>query len=80
MAIRILLDHGVQQEKIVFVTMLVAKPGGIAVLRKAFPDVKFVCGGVDEQLKESWLEFTDEAGIRKRRKAWITSPGTHALV
>lgn len=75
MAIRILLDHGVQQDRIVFVTLLVAAGGGICVLRKAFPDVKFVCGSVDGKLKESWLEYHDQNGVCKRRKAWIMHPG-----
>lgn len=75
MAIRILLDHGVQQDRIFFVSLLVAAGGGICVLRRAFPHVKFICGCVDGKLKESWLEYRDNDGVSKRRKAWITHPG-----
>ena len=51
MAIRTLLDHGVQQDHIVFVTFLVARYGGIEVLHRAFPGVRIVCGAVDDVLE-----------------------------
>ncbi|KIP07670.1 hypothetical protein PHLGIDRAFT_29945 [Phlebiopsis gigantea 11061_1 CR5-6] len=65
MAIRVLLDHGVPQEHIIFVTFLVAKLGGVVVLRKAFPRVRIVCSAVDEGLSERWLEVvgTDGEGL-----------------
>lgn len=66
MAIRVLLDHGVKQEHIVFVTMLVAAGQGIQVLRRAFPLVTFLCGAVDENLEEHTIDG---------RIVWITSPG-----
>lgn len=59
MAIRVLLDHGVLQEHIVFVTFLVARFGGIVHLRKVFPRVKIVCSAVDPGLSERWLELLD---------------------
>jgi hypothetical protein len=55
MAIRTLLDHGCRQDHIIFVTFLVAKTGGIHSLRKAFPGITFVCGAVDDDLRELWL-------------------------
>lgn len=83
MAIRVLLDHGVLQEHIIFVTFLVAKQGGICVLQKAFPLVKIVCSAVDDQLSERWLEVVDadsegEDGVDSDfdgRKAWVIEPG-----
>lgn len=56
MAIRTLLDHGVQQDHIIFVTFWVARTGGLHVLQCAFPKVKIICGAVDPQLKVSWIE------------------------
>lgn len=55
MAIRVLLDHGVQQDRIVFVTFVIALAGGISKLRRAFPDVHIVCGAVDGVLAEHWV-------------------------
>ncbi|KAI0833343.1 armadillo/beta-catenin/plakoglobin [Trametes gibbosa] len=54
MAIRVLLDHGVPQENIIFVTFIVAACGGVRVLQHAFPKVRIVCGAVDPILRESW--------------------------
>ncbi|KAI0368662.1 armadillo/beta-catenin/plakoglobin [Pilatotrama ljubarskyi] len=54
MAIRVLLDHGVPQENIIFVTFIVAACGGVRVLQRAFPKVRIVCGAVDPVLRESW--------------------------
>ena len=83
MAIRVLLDHGVRQDHIIFVTFLVARQGGICVLQKAFPLVKIVCSAVDEHLSETWLEVMDpdsegEDGADSDsdlRKAWVIEPG-----
>lgn len=54
MAIRVLLDHGVPQANIIFVTFIVAACGGVRVLQRAFPGVRIVCGAVDPVLRESW--------------------------
>ncbi|RPD59983.1 armadillo/beta-catenin/plakoglobin [Lentinus tigrinus ALCF2SS1-6] len=54
MAIRVLLDHGVPQENIIFVTMIVAACGGVRVLQRAFPKVRIICGTIDPVLRESW--------------------------
>ena len=82
MAIRLLLDHGVRQDHIIFVTFLVAKEGGICVLQKAFPLVKVVCAAVDGQLTERWLEILDPdsegEGVEDDadgRKVWVIEPG-----
>jgi len=47
MAIRILLDHGVQEENITFITIL-ASACGLRTLARVFPGVKVVVGGLDE--------------------------------
>ena len=88
MAIRVLLDHGVPQNHIIFVTFLVARHGGIVVLRRAFPDVRIICSAVDNQLTERWLECIDVEGdgvkdpsiediteAREGRKVWVVEPG-----
>lgn len=40
MAIRVLKDHGVREERIVFIALLVARQGGVRVLRRVFPGVR----------------------------------------
>lgn len=82
MAIRVLLDHGVPQDHIIFVTFLVSEQGGITVLQKAFPHVKIVCSAVDEHLTERWLEVLDADSEGEGfdddavgRKVWVIEPG-----
>jgi len=75
MAIRILLDHGVKEDHIVFVAFLVARTGGVSVLRKAFPGVKIVCGAVDDCMKEGWLEGTKGQNDSPGHKVWLMQPG-----
>ena len=82
----LLLDHGVPQDHIIFVTFLVARFGGVIALRKAFPHVKIVCSAVDDHLRERWLEVLDIEGDGIRdpelseeqtegRKVWVIEPG-----
>ncbi|THH20741.1 hypothetical protein EW146_g696 [Bondarzewia mesenterica] len=80
MAIRILLDHGVPPSHIIFITFLIARSGGIAHLRRTFPEVTIVTGAVDDGLHEAWVEekeeergpdWEDEGG----RKVWVVEPG-----
>ena len=69
MAIRILLDHGVREDRIVFIAFIVARDGGVSVLRRAFPGVKIVTGAVDNGLQVGWL---DNEGIYDRgRNVWV---------
>lgn len=77
MAIRILLDHGVKEDRIIFVTFLVARQGGISVLKRAFPGVKVVCGAVDNEMEEGWLEgYKGEGNPEgKGRNVWVMKPG-----
>ena len=77
MAIRVLLDHGVPQDHIIFVTFLVARCGGISMLQRAFPDVKIVCSAVDDHLREMWLECEEgeDEQPAEGRKVWVVEPG-----
>lgn len=78
MAIRTLLDHGVQQDHIVFVTFLVAQTGGIHVIKRAFPQVKIICGAIDPGLRETWIELYHSEGEGQHgtvRKVWVVEPG-----
>ncbi|OCH86072.1 armadillo/beta-catenin/plakoglobin [Obba rivulosa] len=78
MAIRVLLDHGVLPEHIIFVTFLVARSGGIHVLQRAFPGVRIVCAAIDDELREMWLPGVDEGdgkAVTEGRKAWVVEPG-----
>lgn len=70
MTIRILLDHGVLEEHIIFLTFLVARVGGIVTFRRAFPKVRIITGAVDDSVREIWRE---EAG--GGRKDWSILPG-----
>nr|GAT60732.1 armadillo/beta-catenin/plakoglobin [Mycena chlorophos] len=68
MAVRILLDHGVKQENIIFVTFLVAKGGGVPILRRAFPHMKIVTGDVDPALR-------DDSQGSDGKQVWAMLPG-----
>lgn len=75
MAIRVLLDHGVQENHIIFAAFLIARTGGISILRKAFPKVKIVCAAVDDQISEGWIEGERKDGESSRTKVWLIQPG-----
>ncbi|EJD06974.1 armadillo/beta-catenin/plakoglobin [Fomitiporia mediterranea MF3/22] len=82
MAIRTLLDHGVQPDHIVFVTFLIARNGGVAALHRAFPEVRIICGAVDDVLSERWVEASqvhegegDGSGESDERRIWAIEPG-----
>jgi uridine kinase len=77
MSIRILLDHGVQQDHIIFVTFLVARTGGITTLRRAFPHVRIMSGTIDNDMREGWLEGDRGEGNEEGRKMkiWVMNPG-----
>jgi uridine kinase len=49
MAIRILLDHGVPEDHITFITIL-ASPRGLHALARVFPQVKVIAAALDETL------------------------------
>ena len=77
MAIRVLLDHGVRQDHIIFVTFLVASGGGVSVLRRVFPQVKIVTGAVDGDMREAWLHVTenDKYFSQEAHQCWVMEPG-----
>ncbi|CDR39479.1 hypothetical protein NBRC10512_007849 [Rhodotorula toruloides] len=52
MAVRILLDHGVKEENIIFCCILVSKVGGVWALKRAFPKVRIACSAADDGLEE----------------------------
>ncbi|KAN0034382.1 hypothetical protein ACTFIV_000888 [Dictyostelium citrinum] len=51
MAIRVLLDHGVPENKIIFVSVI-ASLKGILNLNYRFPDVQFVVSAIDKELSD----------------------------
>ena len=49
------------------------------MLRRAFPGVKIVCGAVDDEMKEGWLDVEGYHGEGNPedhpRKVWVMQPG-----
>lgn len=70
MAIRVLLDHGVQADHIIFAAFVVASGGGIVAIQEAFPGVRVVTAAVDAVLKEAWV-----GDARTGRRVWHIEPG-----
>lgn len=52
MALRVLLDHGVEESNIIFLTLLASAKGGVHALQRAFPKVRVVVAGIDPDLKK----------------------------
>lgn len=55
MAVRVLVDHGVAEDKIVFVTYLAGKVGVNRVL-SVFPEVRVVVACLGEDMEDRWVE------------------------
>ena len=55
MAVRVLVDHGVSEERVVFVTYFAGRMG-INRLTSVFPKVKVVVARVVEDYQERWIE------------------------
>lgn len=55
MAVRVLVDHGVPEANIVFVTYFAGKVG-VNRLLKVFPDVKVVLCKIVEDFEDRWIE------------------------
>lgn len=55
MAVRVLLDHGVAEKKIVFVTCLAGKRG-VKRLLSVYPDMKVVTANVVDDHEKRWVE------------------------
>jgi len=51
MAIRVLLDHGIPEANIIFLTFLIARRGHLSVHR-AYPSVRIVTAAIDPGLEE----------------------------
>ncbi|KAJ1958097.1 Uridine kinase [Linderina pennispora] len=62
MAIRICLDHGVQQENILFMSLL-ATPHGVHAIQAAFPRVRVVVALLDSHISEDNLLIKAGYGI-----------------
>lgn len=71
MAIRVLLDHGVREDRIVFVTFLAA-PRGANVLNRLFPKVTIVTGSADPTLTPIWVPGN---GDQEGRNILCIEPG-----
>ena len=71
MAIRVLLDHGVREDHIIFVTFLAA-PRGVHVLNRLFPKVKIVTGSADPTLTPIWVPGN---GDHEGRNVLCIEPG-----
>lgn len=55
MAVKVLLDHGVREDKIVFVTYT-AGTQGLRRLMSVFPDIKVVVCRIVDDMEKRWLE------------------------
>lgn len=55
MAVRVLVDHGVEENRIVFVTCAAGKRG-LQRLTAVYPGVKVVVGRIEEEGEPRWLE------------------------
>ena len=65
MAIQVLKDHGVKEEKIVFVTYL-ASVTGLRRITKVFPQVKIVVGCLKEEFERRWIDSRQVYKIHER--------------
>ena len=55
MAVRVLVDHGVREDRIVFVTFFAGKIG-LNRLTKVFPGIRVVVGSITNDFQERWME------------------------
>lgn len=55
MAVRVLIDHGVREERIVFVTYFAGRKG-LGRLMAVFPDITVVVCRMGEDLEQRWIE------------------------
>lgn len=55
MAVRILVDHGVEEKRIVFVTCLAGRVG-VKRLMSVFPDIHVIAGNIADDHEERWIE------------------------
>ncbi|KAJ5585465.1 Phosphoribulokinase/uridine kinase [Penicillium hispanicum] len=55
MAVRVLIDHGVQEERIVFVTCAAGQTG-LKRLTAVFPKIQVIVGRIEEEGEPRWME------------------------
>lgn len=55
MAVKVLVDHGVSEEKVVFVTYFAGRMG-VNRLLSVFPNMKLVVCKIIEDFQERWIE------------------------
>jgi uridine kinase len=55
MAVRILIDHGVEEHRIVFVTCL-AGTKGLKRLTNVFPELQVIVGRIEDERAPRWIE------------------------
>jgi uridine kinase len=55
MAVRILVDHGVEEKRIVFVTCLAGRIG-VKRLTSVFPDINVIAGNIADDHEDRWVE------------------------
>jgi uridine kinase len=55
MAVRVLVDHGVQEDRIVFVTCAAGETG-LKRLTAVYPKIKVVVGRIENEAEARWME------------------------
>lgn len=55
MAVRVLMDHGVEEQRIVFVTCAAGNKG-LKRLSTVYPRVKVIVGRIEEEGEPRWME------------------------
>lgn len=60
MAVRVLLDHGVQQHHIIMLALISSARGGLWMLQRMFPMVRIVVGGVDPGMRRVYIDNPPE--------------------
>lgn len=64
------------QDRILFLTFVVARGAGVNAIQRAFPKVKIITGAIDDDLSERWLTALGDAlDGAMGRKVWIIEPG-----
>ena len=55
MAVRVLIDHGVEEHKIVFVTCAAGK-AGLKRLASVYPNMNVIVGRIEDEREPRWME------------------------
>jgi hypothetical protein len=71
MAIQVLIEHGIPEKQIVFLTFLVVEGKGVSALQHAFPEMLIVSGAVDPELIEYAFQAPDGEAEVQHRQFWI---------